>query len=411
VRAVILSIGSELVTGLSLDTHSADIARVCSALGIEVVRHETVDDDAPAIAAVFRRAAAAADFVIATGGLGPTLDDCTREALAEAMGVALEMNAEALAHLEGWSKTRGKPLSDSNRRQAMLPRGAGVLPNPIGTAVGIAARVGSAQVYVMPGVPSEFRRMLDAEVLPRLRAASPGRATVVRTIRTQGVPESIVGERLADLMVPRRSPHVGTAVHGGMIDVHIYASGAPDEVAALLEADARVVCERLGDAVFGEGDTRLEETVAALLAGRRKTLAVAESCTGGLIAAKLVNVPGISTYFLEGVVAYSNESKVRTLGVSEALIRAHGAVSEPVARAMAEGVRVRSGADLAVAVTGIAGPGGGTSEKPVGTVWFAVADAARTEAARELVLGDRGHIRERAANYALNLLRLWLLRK
>jgi nicotinamide-nucleotide amidase len=264
-------------------------------------------------------------------------------------------------------------------------------------------------VFCMPGVPGEMSRMLADHVVPQLAHAAPGRVTVVRTVRTFGLPESVVGDRLADLMAPRRRPHVGTAVHGGMIDIHIYATGTPAEVAPLLDADARAVRQRLGDAVFAEGDDRMENAVASLLAARRATVAVAESCTGGLIAAKLVNVPGISDFLLEGVVAYSYESKVRTLGVPAELLEAHGAVSEPVVRAMAEGMRRHSGADYALAVTGIAGPGGGTPDKPVGTAWLALADARGTQAAREVITGDRALVRERAANYALNMLRLRLM--
>lgn len=407
-RAVILSIGAELVAGLRLDTHSADISRALTAIGIEVVRHETVGDGAAEIEEAFRAAAAEADLVVATGGLGPTLDDCTREALAAAAGVPLDESPEAREHLAAWAKARGRPLSQSNLRQALLPRGAKTIPNPIGTALGIEARVGKALVFVMPGVPAEMAQMLRGEVLPRLRRADPGRAGAIRTVRTYGMPESIVGEKLADLMAPTRRPRVGTAVHGGMIDVHIYAAGAPEEIAPLLDADAAAVRQRLGDAVFGEGDQRLEDAVAALLARRRATIALAESCTGGLVAAKLVNVPGISEFLMEGVVCYANESKVRTVGVPEGLLRAHGAVSEPVARAMAEGVRARNRASVGLGVTGIAGPSGGTAEKPVGLVWVAVADQAGTEAAKEIFSGDRPLIRERAANYALNLLRLRL---
>jgi nicotinamide-nucleotide amidase len=409
VRAVILSIGAELVTGLSLDTHSADIARALTAVGIEVVRHETVDDGAADIEAALRAAVAEADLVVATGGLGPTLDDCTREALAAAAGLPLDESPDAKAHLAAWAKARGRTLSQSNFRQALLPRGARTIPNPIGTALGIEARVGKALVFVMPGVPAEMALMLAGEVLPRLRQAAPGRATVIRTVHTYGAAESIVGEKLADLMAPKRRPRVGTAVHGGMIDIHIYATGAPAEIAPLLDADAAAVRERLGDAVFGEGPERLEDAVAALLAKRRATIAVAESCTGGLVAAKLVNVPGISEFLLEGVVAYANESKVRTLGVPEDLIRVRGAVSEPVARAMAEGIRSRNRASAGAGITGIAGPGGGTAEKPVGLVWFAVADEKGTAAAKEIFSGDRTLIRERAANYALNMLRLRLM--
>ena len=408
-RAVILSIGTELVTGLRLDTHSADIARALSAIGAEVVRHETVDDRREDIAAAFRRAAAEADLVVATGGLGPTLDDLTREGLADAMGVPLEENAAALAHLESWARSRGRPLSPSNRRQAMLPRGSRAIPNPVGTAVGVAVQIGRTPVYCMPGVPGEMALMLGEEVMPEWRVEAPERVMRLRTVRMFGVPESVVGDRLEDLMAADRRPHVGTAVRGGLIDINIYAFGRPDEVVAMLEADARIVRERLGPAVFGEGETTLEQAVAAALAGRRAKIAVAESCTGGLVAAKLVSVPGISAHLLEAVVAYSDESKVRRLGVPEELLRVHGAVSEPVARAMAEGIRRGSRADLVVADTGIAGPSGGSPEKPVGTVWFALADAAGTVVAREIFTGDRALIRERAANYALNMMRLRLL--
>jgi nicotinamide-nucleotide amidase len=407
-QAAILSIGAELVSGLALDTHAGDISLALTALGIDVVRHETVDDDAAAIEAALRRAGGEVDLVVATGGLGPTLDDCTRDGLARAMGVPLEQDAGALAHLEAWAKARGRIASGSNLVQTMLPRGSSLLPNPIGTAVGIEARVGRARAFFMPGVPSEMQRMLADEVLPRLRAGQGERVTRVRTLRTFGLGESVLGEKLADLMARGRPTRVGTAVHFGMIDVHIYATGAPDEVEALLATDAAVIRDRLGSLVFGEGGDTIETAVAGLLASRHRTIALAESCTGGAIAARLVGVPGISAWLLEGIVAYSNASKTRTLGVPAELIREHGAVSEPVVRAMAEGARTRAGADLAVAVTGIAGPTGGTPEKPVGTVWTALADAEGTVAAREVFTGGRQLVRDRAVNYALNMVRLRL---
>jgi len=392
VRAVVLSIGGELVGGLRPDTHAAEIARALAALGIETVRHETLDDDATAIADAFRRAADAAEVVVATGGLGPTRDDRTRYGLAEAMDAAIVEHPDAVAHLAAWAESRGREISPSNRVQTLLPEGADVLPNPIGTAVGIAVRLGEAQVFCLPGVPAEMRAMLRDQVLPRLQRTAPGRVRRVRTIRTFGLPESEVGERLADLMAPGRRPRVGTACHAGVIDIHIQAAGETDAVDRLLKTAASVVRERLGAAVFGEGDAGLEAAVAALLDEAGATVALAESCTGGLVAAKLVGVPGMSDH----------------LGVPEEMIQEHGAVSEPVVRAMAEGARRRAGADLAVAVTGIAGPGGGSPEKPVGTVWFALSDAADTRAVCEHLPGDRGLIRERAALYALNLLRLAL---
>jgi nicotinamide-nucleotide amidase len=409
VQAIVLSIGAELTSGLTLDAHASAISRALTALGIEVVRHETLDDDAAAIAEALGRAGGQVDLIIATGGLGPTLDDCTREGLAQAMGVELQQNADALAHLDAWAKARGRTAAGSNLVQTMLPCGSTVLANPIGTAVGIEARVGRARVFVMPGVPSEMRLMLAEEVLPKLLAGQGGRVTRVRTLRTFGLGESLVGEKLADLMARGRRPRVGTAVHYGMIDIHIYATGSPEEADVLLAADAATVRARLGAIVFGEGEEEMEHAVASLLAARRRTIALAESCTGGEIASRLVSVPGISDWLLEGIVCYSNESKVRTLGVPADLIRRHGAVSEDVVRAMAEGARARSGASMAVAVTGIAGPAGGSPEKPVGTVWTALCDDRGTIAAREIFTGDRQLVRDRAANYALNMVRLRLM--
>ncbi|HUS45121.1 MAG TPA: competence/damage-inducible protein A [Phycisphaerae bacterium] len=412
-RAVVLSIGSELVSGLQLDTHAAEIARALGAQGIEVVRHETLDDDAQAIAESLRAAAEEADVVVATGGLGPTPDDRTRDGLAAAMGALLEPHPEAVAMIETWAASRCRAMSEANRRQGLLPRGAEPIANRVGSAPGIRVRLNAAEVFCLPGVPGEMHAMLTEQVLPRLRAQIPPGPNAhrggVRTVRTFGLPESVVGERLADLMAPGRHPRVATAVHMGTIDVHIHATGPVEEVDRLLATDAAEIKKRLGQVVFGEGETRMEDAVAALLAKRGATVAVAESCTGGLVTARLVNVPGVSDHLLEGVVAYSNASKVRALGVDEGLLAEHGAVSEPVARAMAEGIRARAGADFAVAVTGIAGPGGGTPDKPVGTVWFALADANAVRTFCEVFSGDRAHVRERSATYALNLLRLCLL--
>ena len=407
-QAIILSIGSELVSGLRLDTHAADIARALGSVGVDVVRHETLDDAPDSIAAALKRAAADADVVLATGGLGPTPDDRTRDGLAQAMGVPLEPHPAARAALEAWGGRRGRAPSPSNLRQADLPHGAVPLANPVGSAPGIEAPLDGARVFCLPGVPVEMGRMLEGEVLPRLAAAGAECVRLVRTVRTIGLPESAIGERLADLMALGRRPRVATAVHAGLIDVHVHAAGPRGEVERLLAADAATIGERLGAAAFGEGETSLEEVVARLLAERHRTVAVAESCTGGLVAARLVNVPGMSEWLIEGVVVYSNAAKVRALGVSDELIASEGAVTEAVARAMAEGVCVRTGADVGVSVTGIAGPDGGTPEKPVGTVCFGVAIGAETTTARRVFSGDRGEVRERAANCALNLLRLRL---
>ncbi len=408
-RAVVLSIGSELVTGLSLDTHARDIARLLAGLGADVLRHVTLDDDAEAIARAFREGAADADLVIATGGLGPTADDRTRDGLAAAMEAPLEENPKARAALEAWAASRGRTLSPSNLRQIMLPRGAEPLSNPAGTACGIAARIGACRVFCMPGVPNEMRRMLAEEVLPRVREkAERGTVSMVRTVRTFGMPESELGERIVDLMARDRRPRAATAVHLGIIDIHLHATGLAEEVERLLEADVAEIRQRLGRAVFAEGETPMEEAVADLLAERGVSVALAESCTGGLITAWLVAIPGASDWLLEGDVVYSNAAKTRVAGVPGDLIDAEGAVSEAVARALAEGIRAASGADLALSVSGIAGPTGGSLGKPVGTVWFGLAHAGGTETVRHVFPGDRAHVRHRAAYFGLHLLRLHL---
>ncbi len=405
--AVILSIGSELVSGLRLDTHARDLARTLRRLGIDVVRHETLDDDIAAIADAFTRGAASAEVVLATGGLGPTPDDVTRDGLARAMNADLEAHPEARRLVDAWAASRGRTLSGSNLRQAVLPRGAEPIPNPVGSAPGIRTRLGRADVFCMPGVPDEMRRMLRDQVLPHLEVGH-GAVVRVRTVRTFGLPESQVGERLSDLMARGRRPQVATACHVGRIDIHIHAAGLETEVERLLEADAAEVRRRLGDVCYAEGETSMEAVVAERLAATGATLAVAESCTGGLVAAALVSVPGMSAHLLEAVVAYADEAKTRRLDVPADVIAAEGAVSEAVARAMAEGARRQADADLAVAVTGIAGPGGGTEAKPVGLVWFAIVDAAGTEAARHVFPGGRQGVRERATLMALNLVRLRL---
>jgi nicotinamide-nucleotide amidase len=416
VQAVILSIGSELVTGLRVDTHGAEIARALAESGIDVIRHEALDDDTAAIAEAFRRASAEAGLVVATGGLGPTPDDLTREALAEAMDASLEEDVAARKMLDDWAASRGRTLSESNLRQARLPVGGRAVANPVGSAPGVHARLGRAEVFCLPGVPHEMRTMLAEQVLPCVAAAGgeavAGRVSLLRTVRTLGSPESEIGERLSDLMLPARRVRVATAAHAGIIDVHLHATGPREEVVALLDAEAVEVRRRLGRVVFAEGRETLAEAVAGLLATVDKTLALAESCTGGMVASELVAVPGISEHFLEGVVCYSDASKTRLLGVPGDLIESRGAVSEPVARAMAEGARDRAGADLALSLTGIAGPTGGRPpQKPVGTVWFALAGGGGTDAVHHVFPGDREHVRSRATNVALNLLRLHLRSK
>lgn len=409
--ATILSTGDELVRGRTADTNTSEIARALQAEGVTVRGAEIVGDDEAELVAAIGRACAASDIVVMSGGLGPTEDDCTRRAAAAASGRALERVPAIEEWLAARFRERGAPMAPSNLLQADRPAGAETLPNAHGTAPGFALTIGRAWFVALPGPPREMRNMLRDEMLPRLRAKLPPERRVIRTrtLETIGEREAAVGEKIADLMARGRSPRVGTTAGRGVIRVVIHAEGSEDDVARAIAADEAEIRSRLGHIVFGADGESLASVTAALLVAKRVRTAVAESCTGGMIAASLTDVPGVSAVFLGGVVAYANEVKVRELGVDPAVIERVGAVSAEVACAMASGVRERFGADLGLGITGIAGPGGGTPEKPVGTVHVAV-DVQGVVTHRKLTLpGDRGLVREIAARSALDLVRRILL--
>ncbi|RIK65888.1 MAG: competence/damage-inducible protein A [Planctomycetota bacterium] len=413
-NAHILAIGTELTIGQAVDTNSAWLAQQLAGVGIHVTRHVTVSDDLADITAAIRGSAQATELVLISGGLGPTPDDLTRDALAAAMGVELAFHADSFEQIAAYFRSRNRQMHERNRVQAMIPHGATPIENTRGTAPGLRARLERADIFVMPGVPAEMKVMFERDVLPHLRARG-GSAEVIaqRTLRTFGMAESEIGEKIADLMQRGRNPAVGTSAADLVITIRINAHGPAAEAAnALAERDAAVIRERLGTFILGEGEDRLETAVARLLIEQRKTVSSAESCTGGMIAKRLTDIPGSSAYFIQGFVTYANEAKIRLIGVPGNLIAAHGAVSREVAGAMAEGCRRTSQSDYALAVTGIAGPTGGTPEKPVGLVFVALAGSERT-IVRELRMGDnlsRWEIRDRAAKGLLNLLRLELLR-
>lgn len=408
-KAVILSIGSELTSGQSVDTNSAWLARRLGELGIETACHETLADDRAAIAGAIRRAAGLAEVVVISGGLGPTPDDVTRDALAEAMGVELAMDAASLAEIEAYFASRDRTMKPNNRVQAMVPTGAEPLPNACGTACGLAAELDGARVFVTPGVPQEMRRMFDEQIAPRLPA---GRGAVLHeVVRLFGTGESDFALMLDGLMHRQGPVVVGTTVAAGLVSVRI-TSTASDAATAGGQIDEMVeqVRRRCGSRVLGVGESAsMASAVGELLKRCGRTLATAESCTGGRIGEMLTAVPGSSDYYLGGVVAYANDVKAGLLEVPRELLDQHGAVSEPVARALAEGVRGKLGADYAVSTTGIAGPGGGTAEKPVGLVFTALAGPGGTAVARHFLPGDRDRVRLRASLAALDALRLELL--
>ncbi|MDR1612755.1 MAG: competence/damage-inducible protein A [Planctomycetota bacterium] len=413
--AYVLSCGDELLFGHTVDTNAAWLARECTGLGWRILGHRTVGDVTRDIAEAFREASSRADVVILTGGLGPTNDDRTRQALAEALGVELYEDPRALSEVEDVFRRFNRPMSAVNRVQALIPRGTTRIFNPDGTAPGIRAALGNAVIYVLPGVPREMRGMFNGTVKPELEKTHGGRREALRRLRLFGKGESDVGEAIRHLMGERDNPEVGTTVADGIITVRIYAKGDTlDQALAIADAAEAGIREALGGEVFGVEDETLASTVVEALKKSGGILCVAESCTGGMIAGQIVDVPGASTVFMEGTVAYSDAAKIHRLGVDPSGIERHGAVSRETAIGMARGALERASVKTlpaySLAVTGIAGPDGGAPEKPVGTVWIACGaidrDGGGTMRSRLYnTVADRYGTRLRATHAALDLLR------
>jgi len=411
----LINTGSELMLGRVLNTHQQWLCRQLANLGYVVTRQVAVADTADDIERAVREALGRADFIITTGGLGPTSDDITRDRIAALLGRKLSEDPAIVAHVESFFAKRNRPMPASTRVQAMVPDGALVLNNAHGTAPGLALHVSPnpfrpdgkpSWLVMLPGPPRELRPMFTIQVAPLLREKLPLDADFVcRTLRTAGIGESYLEERIAGPLKPLMDAglELGYCAHTGAVDVRFVGRGCGAD-ADVAEA-ARIVQSLAGEHIFGEGDDELEQVLVRRLTERKQTLALAESCTGGFIANRITNVPGASAVLLAGLVTYSNAAKQTFLGVKAETLAAHGAVSETVAREMAEGCRARTGADFAIGVTGIAGPGGGTPEKPVGTVFIALASAAGTKVINPVNRYDRETFKHLTCLQALELLR------
>lgn len=407
-RVAILATGDELVTGASIDTNSAAIARASIELGYEPARFVVLGDDEDGLVRALLELAPEHAAIVVTGGLGPTLDDVTRHAFARAAGVALEIDERELAHLKELFASRKREFAASNERQALFPRGARVLPNPNGTACGFELAIGGTSAFALPGPPREMLPMLKDHVLPVLEARRGTNQAFARaSLYLFGLPESAFADACGPWMARGANPLVGVTAKGGVLSVMVRASGPDAERArAACDAKAAELRERFAAWLVSEAEPDLAFVLGRECLARGVKVTVAESCTGGLAAMRLTRLPGVSAVFERGWVTYANEAKEAELGVPRELLVAHGAVSAQVAEAMALGAARRAGARLSIAITGIAGPDGGTPEKPVGTVWFAVAlDGVVRSEERRFVVRERDLVREFAANTAFDLAR------
>jgi len=408
VRAEIVSVGTELLLGQIVDTNAAYLSKLLPEFGIDLHYRLTVGDNESRLIEALTLALSRADVVFTIGGLGPTQDDLTKETVARVVGDRMRLDEDCAANLRAFFAARGVEMPETNLKQAMVPVRGTMLANPMGTAPGAAFETESGKVViVLPGPPREFVPMVNERVAPYLRERVGKDSSIIRSrvLRVAGLGESSVEDKVKHLL-DCTNPTVAPLVGAWEVHLRITAKAANQaEADAMIDEMDRKLVSILGDRVYGRDDQTLERVVVDLLIERGLTLATAESCTGGLIANRITDVPGCSAAFLAGVVSYSNEAKIELLGVDEQLIVEHGAVSEQVARAMAEGARAASGAGVSISTTGIAGPSGGTAAKPVGLVYIAVSSDGGTTVQRHQFMGSRLDIKLRASQVALDMLR------
>jgi nicotinamide-nucleotide amidase len=413
-RAWIIAVGSELLTPFRIDTNSLAITERLNAIGCDVRLKTVVGDDVDELATIFDRGIGHIDLIVCTGGLGPTEDDITRDALARVLQVSSDVDETIVDRIRERFERRGMTMPAINRRQAMVPRGATVVENPRGTAPGLWIERQGTSVALLPGPPREMTPMLQALIAERLQPRTGGAGLFRRVLKITGRSESDVDARAQPVYskwLTAPIPIVTTILAVmGQIELHLTATASSrSEADTALESAVQELRDQLGPVVYSVDGRPLEAIIGDLLRARRLTISVAESCSGGLLASRITDVPGSSDYFDRGAVCYSNAAKEEWLGVPGELIAKHGAVSEPVARSMADGIAERSGSDVGIGITGIAGPGGGTPEKPVGTVAIAVTAPSAQQVRTFLFLGSRDMVKFQSAQAAMNMLRLMLL--
>jgi nicotinamide-nucleotide amidase len=405
-NAEIIAIGSEMLTPFRLDTNSLWLTERLNAMGVEVKLKTVVGDDEARLEETVRDAMKRSEIVISTGGLGPTEDDITRKIFARVLQRQLIQEDAILEKIKARFARRNMPMPEINARQALVIQGAQILENNNGTAPGMLITEGKCTVVMLPGPPREMKPIFDASVAPVLKLRATDMLIVRRTLSIFGLTESATDELAAPIYTQYLNPSTTILFKDGQIELHLTAQASNEsETVKLLDELGGRLNEVLGEYVFSRSNETLEEVVGQSLKLRGYTLATAESCTGGLLAGRITETPGSSEYFLEGVVSYSNEAKVDLLNVPKELIETHGAVSEQVAGAMAAGIRKRAGSTFGIGVTGIAGPGGGDDEKPVGLVYIALADDSQTTTRKFIFPGDRQFIRTLSVNAALDMVR------
>ena len=412
--AEILSTGDEIRSGTLADTNSAWLAQKLEQSGLEVTRHQCVGDDINTLSTVLKEIGNRADIALVTGGLGPTTDDITREAATQAAKVEMALDYKALESIEKYFASRSRTMPPSNKKQALIPQGAETIYNPVGTAPGFAIKIGKCLFYFMPGVPSEMKKMYLEQIIPHMKKymGNDKFFNMVKTISTFGLPESIAGEMLAEL--PSKFPGIKLGLRAKFpeIQIKLYAKGRNQNIVKEnVKLASQWIAEKMGNKIFSESEQTMEAVVGALLKKRNSTIALAESCTGGLIASSLTDVSGSSDYFLFSGVTYSNDAKVKVLGVKEDTIKKYGAVSRETAGEMAQGARLTAGADYGLSTSGIAGPDGGTEEKPVGTVCIGLATPEKIDTYRFVFrFASREMNKRMFVMKALDLLKLELMK-